>query len=204
MLIYKVNGREIFKVYYMTAKQLYKKIGDPDISLSEFVRVCTLEKFPKKYSEKIKLALLEKIHYDSLDFIKLTGEERDAIFYCYNSLDGTDNEEVAKIKLNFLTSVIKRISDVPEYKHSIYLGGETYLSLQKEWRKHQLECAFFKDFLNIKVIEDLKSDFTKIVNMAEEIGIFNDDNEKRRKEMEVYVEQLDMLKTVCLPKWSFM
>jgi hypothetical protein len=182
---------------------LYRKVGTHDISPLEFVRVCDYKRFPKKYSEKIKAAMLNHYKYNAIAFDKLTEEEKNVIFHCYNSLDGTNNEEVAKIKFIFLTDVVNKASDLPGYKYSFYNGGETYLRLREGWRKHQLDNQFLRDFLTLELTEGLKNDFSEIVRMAEKNGLFKEDDEKRRKEMEEYLTYLGTLKTLSFPKKLF-
>lgn len=179
---------------FWTAKKIYKRVmRDADTSnynwitsATELVKLCKKADFPEHYSTEIKLAILRC-------FIYLENEGRwrgyteptddDAVHYCYNTLTGA--EEFVNAKREYFKIMIRKSSLIPYYKHSFYIKGATYLKLQEEWRKKKLDEFVSEREIDFEqLMKDLEADFNQTIKMAEEAGLFKDDDEKWHQEIQ--------------------
>lgn len=182
--------------YYLTAKQLYERVSKSDCNLiasaTELVRICNKPNFPKEYSEGIKIAILNcfaKLETKKGKGFNLELTDKDAVYSCYNSLDGTD-EKIIKAKEKYLDAIIKAVT-LFFYKVPIHVGPE-YSRVCNEWRKEKFDEYSSKKEIDFKsLIPKLKSDFEKTIKSAEEDGIFLEEDEahwgRMRREVRCYL-----------------
>lgn len=186
------------KRHYLTAKQIYKNVLEDSnlednliTSVTELIRVCDRPNFPKEYSQNIKVIILncfanleikKQYHY------KIKSTCRDAVYYCYNSLDD-DDEKVNNAKEKYLAAIINSVT-LFFYQIPIH-EGPTYSRICKEWKEEKLNEYSSKSPIDFKsLIENLKSDFRERIELSEENGLFEEEDNKYWKRLKTEVMYL--------------
>lgn len=178
--------------YRLTAKELYEGVmkdskSDYDwIALApELVKVCNKSSFPKEYAESIKLAILKcftnlevKGEYDPI----IESENNMAVYSCYNSLV-QNNEKVVLAKQKYLECIIRNVAfhyfSIPIHE------GPKFSKMREKWIEEKFKENVTKEKIYFsQLIKDLNSDYSNLVKIAEENGIFEEDNMVKDKELE--------------------
>ena len=180
--------------HFWTAKRLYKRVmRDADTSnynwitsATELVKVCKKTDFPEHYAKEIKVAILKCFTcFENEGKWRAETEptDDDAVHYCYNTLTG-EEEEVVNAKREYFKALIRQSSLVPNYKHSFYIKGATYLKLREEWRKKKLdEFVSGREIDFDQLMKELEADFNQTIKIAEDNGTFKEDDEKWHQEI---------------------
>lgn len=140
---------------------------------SEIIRTCSKKCFPYEYMEEIKILLIEyfsKMETEEFDLFLEKNEDRQAVYYAYNSLCEKDNERVKNAKNKFLESFLIGI-ERNTYLYILYTD-ETYNEIRNNWirrKKEKLENEANLNFQELKVI--LNKDFKRTIKEAEEKGL---------------------------------
>lgn len=179
------------KIHFVTAKQLYERVMEDSKSnydwiapASELVKVCARKGFPKHYEKEIKIAILNcfaNLELNRTVENNLLPSDDDAVYFCYNSLSGTD-EKIVQAKRNYLIAVIK--STVLYYYELPIHFGPIFKTKCDDWIKSKFneniakEKIHFKSFLN-----ELNEDFEKMIRKAENDGLFKEEDEAYYNEL---------------------
>lgn len=176
-----------------TAKRLYKRVvKDADncnwiTSVTELVKVLKKPNFPEDYSKKIKVVILKSFtNFENdgrLVNKNITTTDEEAVYYCYNTLNISE-EAVINAKREYFKAIVFKASRKPNYANSFYLKGEAYLTLREEWRNEKLnEFVFEKEIHFKQLLKELKDEFTQKVREAEKAGTFKADDDKLREDV---------------------
>jgi len=186
-----------YETHFLTAKQLHDQVMTDSTksnynwiaSAPELVRITMQPDFPENYATDIKVAILNC--FAALELMKEypshgTSRDNEAVYYCYNSLSGT-NLQVITAKHKYLLAVIKAVIKyhfrLLEFNHY----GPTYNAIRDEWEnsKFQEYCSMQQiDFEKLR--KELDDDFDKIMKTAEAEGRFKEDDEKNEEEMKEF------------------
>jgi len=180
--------------HFCTAKKIYKRVmTDADTSVydwitsaTELVKVCKETDFPEHYAKEIKLAILKCFTYFENEGrwrAKTEPTDDAAIHYCYNTLISAE-EKVVDAKKEYFKVMIRQSSLTPNYKYSFYSGGATYLKLREEWRKKKLDEFVSEREIDFEqLMKNLEADFNQTIKIAEDAGVFKEDDEKWHQEI---------------------
>ena len=189
--------------HFWSAQKLHERvIKDTEVpnydwitSATKIVRICKKRDFPKQYAKEIKVAILKCFTSMENKCIWKGACEPTvdaAVHYCYNSLT-TKEEEVVNAKREYLKAMIRKSSLVPNYSHSFYIKGATYLKLQEEWRNKKLDEFVSKKEIDFEqLLKALEADFNQTIKDAEDAGDFNEDDAKWHQEIHnLYASVID-------------
>ena len=185
------------KIHFLTAKKIFQQAINTINSnykffapVSELVRVCSLDDFPIKYSDEIKLAILECFaNLENTSTRPPYLNNADAIYYCYNSLT-TETHQVTNAKKKYVRAIIENV-----VKHHFSLiefnyTGPTYNRLCEEWKERCFE-EFFRDTIDfVELRRTLHSSFDKTMREAEARGLLKADYDSRFSNMYFALSQL--------------
>ncbi len=187
----------------LTAKELYERIMADSKSdykwiapARELARICKESNFPKEYATAIKVAILNA--YANVEHRANCGSDRycydpedeEAVQYCYNSLYGNDNEEVAMARHKYLTEMIKKASEVRIFD-SLYHPGPAFIKIKKEWCRAKFEKYIYEKNINFKeLMKELNESFTELIKKAESEGKFEDDEKREKEELKEFYQEL--------------
>ena len=178
----------------LTAQELHDRVMEDSksnynwvASATELVRVCNEPDFPQEYAQNIKIAILKcfaSLAVHSFDESYQEPTDNDAVYSCFNSLSGTD-ENVRSAKQTYLRGVIKGIS-FNRFEFPVHVGAE-YSKFRNEW-----ETAKFEEFCEQETVADFRTffkelcaDFDEKLKSAEEQGRFEaEDKEYREKSLQ--------------------
>lgn len=202
---YKIKGWN-GNIYSLTAKSLYERILRDSKSdynwiapATELVRVCNEPSFPEVYGQGIKLIILNcfanlelQREYPST---KMKTDNK-AVYSCYHSLLSTD-ETVMKVKKKYLTAIISGVIKYSkgEMRFFTYKGdGYTvYIKLCEDWKKAKLDEYASREKINFeKLKKGLQKDFEKTISNAEKQGLFDEDDEHRRRRISEFLSSIDL------------
>lgn len=199
---YKIKGW-YGNTYTLTAKDLYERILKDSksdynwiASATELVRVCNEPSFPEIYEQGIKLIILNC--FANLELKKENPSNRkdtdnQAVYSCYHSLLSTD-ETVIKVKKKYLTAII--CSVIKYSKNEVRFPahtGDTYKKFCEDWKKAKLDEYASKEKINFeKLKKDLYDDFEEKLTIAEENGLFDEDNEEHRRKLSDFLSSIDL------------
>lgn len=193
------------RICSLTAKELYERILK-DSSQSDYnwiaparelVRICKISSFPAEYSIGIKIAILNC--FANIEHGANCGGDRyydhpadkDAVYYCYNSLYGIVMEDAISARKRFLTEMINTASHL-RVLDCLYFVGPTYIKLREDWSKSKFEEYFSQEKIDFKqLVETLRSNFHEIVKTAESNGDFEEDKKKDQEEWKIFYERLN-------------
>lgn len=166
--LYKINGLND-RTYYMTAKQIYKRIlkdsqseNDWIVSVAEILRICEENDFPKDYAEKIKICILK--YFANIEIYKkekpkchMQNGTNIAVKNCYNSIMYSTNKDVISARKKYFCALLDNVID---NFRSIQIPADfkpTYKKVCKNWKENMIEKYF--DDNPIKNIERMKNLF---------------------------------------------
>lgn len=182
----------------MRASTIHKKVIEASkksnynwiASATDLIYVCTKKNFPIEYSIDIKIAVLNC-------FSSLINSEEDtsygkktdieAVYYAYNSLFDIKKEKVIKARINFLNSFLFRVRR--DSWQFMFHHGDSFKKVCTDWQNTKLkELISIKNLDFNKVKDLLEEDFRNVIKIAEEKGIFAEDDKReveiQRKIME--------------------
>lgn len=122
---------------------------------------------------------------------KKTDDE--AVYSCYHSLPSTD-ETVIKVKEKYLTAIITGVIKYTksEVRFPIHIG-DAYTKLCEDWKKAKFAEYASKEKIDFeKLKEDLYSDFEETIKIAEEEGIFDEDDEEYRIRISKFLASINL------------
>ena len=190
----------------LTAKELYERIMADSKSdykwiapARELARICKESDFPKEYATAIKVAILNA--YANVEHRANCGvdrycydpEDEEAVQYCYNSLFGDDDKEVAMARYRYLTEMIKKASEVRIFD-SLYHPGPAFIKIKKEWCRAKFEKYICEENINFKeLMKELNESFIELIKKAEAEGKFEDDEKREKEDWKEFQELLEKL-----------
>lgn len=185
------------KNYFFTAKKIFHQAMNTIntdykffASVSELVRVCSLEDFPTKYSNEIKLAIIACFsNLESTSNRPPYLNEYPAIYYCYNSLTA-DTPQAAKVKQKYVRAIIENVA-----KHHFSLiefnyPGPTYNRLCEEWKEKCFQEFYQPTIDFVELRHTLHANFDKTMRDAEAQGLFKADYDSRFSNMYLALSHL--------------
>ncbi len=194
--LYRVRCQTSNQKQLMSAKEIYEQVmcepKDWGISVRELVRICKEPKFP--YGTDIKVKILES--FTNIEKIGNLGGTRygydmDVAEYCYNSLSEIESEKVKNARKNYLSEIIKRASYVSYFDRN-YHQGPAYQNICENWCAQKME-ELAKRQLSHSIFNELESDFANIIKKAEEDGLFEEDDKKRRSAWKFFYQRMNSL-----------
>ena len=167
-----------YNIVNLTAKQLYiRLLSDVRAGtylfapIAEIIKVCNNCYFPKFYSEKIKILILNyysSYEYEKIDEYMKKGTEQMALYLCYNTLIGKD-EAIVEAKRNYLENIVTSVTlyDKGEIEFPIH-KSQKYYKLCNEWIKNKVEELSSKETIDFeKLRRYLYEDFKEMMSNAE-------------------------------------
>lgn len=192
------NGR----TYVLTARQLYERILEDSKSdynwiapATELVRVCNKKDFPEWEATVIKTIILNC--FANLELKRKCSSrgkptDKQAVYSCYHSLQGIEDERMIKVREKYLKAVIEATTNNTErqLRYSYYMGP-CYVKVCKEWAKEKFEEWRSKEDIDFDQLKKyLYADFDKALKKAEEAGAFEEDDRKERERTRKFMESL--------------
>lgn len=189
--------------YYLTAKQLYKRVLNDSksdynwiASATELVRVCNEPSFPEKYAVAIKIIILNC--FANLELQKEYSSNKEvtdnaSVYSCYYSLP-SDDETVIKVKHKYLCAIITSITKYAYNEVRLPLHrGPTYSKMCEEWKKRKFdEYVDKKDIDFNELRQKLYDDFEYMIKSAEVEGIFREDDAKYYEELSKFWASINL------------
>lgn len=177
----------------MRASTIHKKVMEASkksnhnwiAPATDLIYVCTKKNFPVEYSIDIKAAVLNCFASlinsdDDTSYHKKTDIK--AVYYAYNSLFGIENETAVKARINFLNGFLLKMR-LNSWQF-VFHRGDSFTKVCNDWQTAKLNELILIENLNFDKIKDsLEKDFRNVIKVAEENGIFAEDD-KREAEIQ--------------------
>ena len=189
------------KEHLFTPKDLYNRIFAESLSdynwftsAAELVRVCKQPDFPIEYKNPIMMLILNcfadiEVSQETGGHKAIDPSDDEAVNYCYNALYNV-SYRANNMRSKYLKAVIQSVArwhfDVWEFNHH----GQTYSKLREQWefsKFHEFGSAATLDFNQVR--KALEDDYEETMKTAESEGVFEHDDEKRRKEINEAVKK---------------
>ena len=189
--------------YKLTAKQLCLRIIEDSKSdfnwiapARELIRVCKAPDFPEEYSVIIKTAILncfanieERANHGG-DRYCIDSEDKKAVYYSYNSLFGSDDEDVIAARKRYLEQMIIRST----YYCSRYMPlhyGKTFVKVRNEWNKTKFDSLLNEEFIDFEsLLYEFHSSFIEFVDISDKAGVFEEDKKRYEQRMKAICKHL--------------
>lgn len=188
---YPIAGHEL------TAKELCERVltdsqkSDLDwiAPARNLVSVCRESTFPVKEARIIKIAILNcfaniehRANIGVGDRHIIIPADKEAVWYCYNSLYGIEDETVILARKRYLTEMIN-VACYVNTRDSLYHPGATFRKLKEDWTKSKCEEYISQKEIDFdQLIKKLRDSFTELIKKAESNGDFEEDEKKDKEE----------------------
>ncbi len=191
------------KGYLMTPKRLYKRIlKDSEVSTygwitsaTELVNICRDINFPKEYARGIKICILNcfaELETKKEIPIRRHPSDDKAVYYCYNSLDSSTDDEALNAKRKYFSAVLDGIIKYNSIRfQNLIYAGESYKKVCKDWKK-DIMIFYFKEYnVNFERLKGvLQISFFNTIITAKKNGLFEKDEKKHWKDIADFAREL--------------
>lgn len=176
----------------MRASKIHKNVMDISkktnynwlTSAENLINVCNKKKFPAEYAIDIKVAILN-CFAQLINNSHIKKEDLDAVNIAYNSLYKIQEDKAIKARTNFLNAFLMHIT---YHRFTFLLRGESYYNYCEKWRERKFKELFCEENLNFSNLEiTLESDFENTILIADEKGIFSEDDKKEQLKIGEYI-----------------
>lgn len=193
--------------YIMTAERLHERILEDSKSdynwiapADSLVNVCDKAGFPEEYALDIKCAILNC--FANIEHRANTGGDRyidsysvkQAVWSCYNSLYGCENEKAIKARERYLKEIISTSCYV-RFLDSLFHPGPTFQKMRDDWIEANFEKYIQEKRIDFQTFEKkLHSEFAEIINKAEEEGAFDEDKKADQESWQMFYRRMIQIK----------
>lgn len=200
---YTVKGHR-GEIYSMTAEELHKRILEDSESdynwiapAHSLVKVCKKPGFSEEYALDIKCAILNcfaniehRANSGGDRYIIDSCSDKEAVWYCYNSLYGKEDEKVKQARERYLVEMISA-GCVVRYFDPLFHPGPTFRKIREDLISSRFKELIMKenvDFVNLETV--IHSEFVALVKKAEEEGAFDEDKKADRESWKKFYKRM--------------
>lgn len=192
------------EIYSLTAEQLHERILKDSKSdynwiapANVLVAICKKASFPAEYELDIKCATLNC--FANIEHSANCGGDRyidplyikEAVWECYNTLFGSEDEKAISARKRYLAEMIARYCYTRTIFDPLYHPGPTFRKIREDWINSKCEIYISQKNVDFEKIEkELHDEFVELIKKAETEGAFEEDEKADRESWKMFYKRM--------------